>query len=250
MIRQPAQALYLRLSKPGALVAASGVRGAALYRSDLAAQGSGARLSDHRHFCKDDAAGLRAVNREFVLLVRELKLLGGDLVAIDDAFFHGDASKASILTEKRPEHQMAAVDRMSTTKRRTWPRRRATGCGRGDGTEAGDPAPAAGGGSRSGPAARQRRGSAVAYRSGCAAALEARADQRLKRQGRFRPGGLPLRMRNTPLKLGAGRTAIQVSRGIAALRCILLALFRLAAGIGRGAGLTFPLAPTGLVSPH
>ena len=54
---------------------------------------------------------MRAVNRELALLARELKLLGGDLVAIDGAFFHGDASKASILTEKRLKQQMAAVDR-------------------------------------------------------------------------------------------------------------------------------------------
>jgi hypothetical protein len=32
-------------------------------------------------------------------------------VAIDGAFFHGDASKASILTKKRLQEQMAALDR-------------------------------------------------------------------------------------------------------------------------------------------
>jgi len=32
-------------------------------------------------------------------------------VAIDGAFFHGDASKASILTKKRLEQRMAALDR-------------------------------------------------------------------------------------------------------------------------------------------
>jgi len=63
------------------------------------------------NFRKDNAAGLRAVNRNFVLLLRELNLLGGQLVAIDGAFFHGDASKASILTENRLAQQMAAVNR-------------------------------------------------------------------------------------------------------------------------------------------
>jgi len=63
------------------------------------------------NFRKDNAAGLKAANRDFVLLARSLDLLGGRLVAIDGAFFHGDASKASILTKKRLQEQMAAVDR-------------------------------------------------------------------------------------------------------------------------------------------
>jgi hypothetical protein len=46
-----------------------------------------------------------------VVLARRLDLLGGELVAIDGAFFHGDASKASILTKKRLEERMAALDR-------------------------------------------------------------------------------------------------------------------------------------------
>ena len=62
-------------------------------------------------FRKNNAAGLQAANREFVRLARRLGLLGGELMAIDGAFFHGEASKASILTEKRIEEQMAALDR-------------------------------------------------------------------------------------------------------------------------------------------
>jgi transposase len=63
------------------------------------------------NFRKENAAGLKAANRDFVLLARSLDLLGGTLVAIDGAFFHGDAGKASILTEKRLREQMAALDR-------------------------------------------------------------------------------------------------------------------------------------------
>jgi transposase len=62
-------------------------------------------------FGKNNAKGLQAANREFVLLARKLGLLGGELVAIDGAFFHGDAGKASILTEKRLAEQIAALDR-------------------------------------------------------------------------------------------------------------------------------------------
>ena len=63
------------------------------------------------NFRKDNAAGLRAANREFVVLAGSLDLLGGELVALDGAFFHGDASKASILTKKRLEERIAALDR-------------------------------------------------------------------------------------------------------------------------------------------
>ena len=63
------------------------------------------------NFRKDNWAALKAANRDFVLVVHELGLLGGALVAIDGAFFHGDASKASIATRKRLAEQVAALDR-------------------------------------------------------------------------------------------------------------------------------------------
>src|SRR6202790_5668412 len=44
-------------------------------------------------FRKHNPAALQAANREFVLLARSMDLLGGELVAIDGAFFHGDASR-------------------------------------------------------------------------------------------------------------------------------------------------------------
>jgi hypothetical protein len=50
------------------------------------------------------------VNRGFVLLARELGLVGGAVVAIDGSFFHGDASKASIFTRKRLAEQVARLD--------------------------------------------------------------------------------------------------------------------------------------------
>jgi transposase len=62
-------------------------------------------------FRQENWAALKAVNRSFVLLARELGLVGGSLVAIDGAFFHGDASKASIATRKKLSEQIAAIDR-------------------------------------------------------------------------------------------------------------------------------------------
>lgn len=63
------------------------------------------------NFRKENWAALKAVNRSFVLLARELSLVSGELVAIDGAFFHGDASKASIATRKKLSEQIAALDR-------------------------------------------------------------------------------------------------------------------------------------------
>ena len=62
------------------------------------------------NFRKENWEALKAVNRHFVLLLRELDLVGGSVVAIDGSFFHGDASKASIFTRKRLKEQIAKLD--------------------------------------------------------------------------------------------------------------------------------------------
>jgi transposase len=62
------------------------------------------------NFRKENWQALKAANRRFVLLMRELGLVGGRVVAIDGSFFHGDASKASILTRKRLAGQIAKLD--------------------------------------------------------------------------------------------------------------------------------------------
>jgi transposase len=63
------------------------------------------------NFRKENWKALKAVNRSFVLLIRELGLVGGSVVAIDGSFFHGDASKASIFTRRRIAEQIAKLDR-------------------------------------------------------------------------------------------------------------------------------------------
>src|SRR5260370_17326474 len=63
------------------------------------------------NFRKENWRALKAANRSFVLLARELGLVGGVVVAIDGSFFHGDASKASIFTRKRLAEQIAGLDR-------------------------------------------------------------------------------------------------------------------------------------------
>ena len=62
------------------------------------------------NFRKENWKALKAVNRGFVLLARELGLVGGTVVAIDGSFFHGDASKASIFTRRRLAGQIAKLD--------------------------------------------------------------------------------------------------------------------------------------------
>src|SRR3954467_6931803 len=61
-------------------------------------------------FRKENWQALKAANRSFVLLARELGLVGGTLVAIDGALFHGDASKASIFTRRKLAEQIATLD--------------------------------------------------------------------------------------------------------------------------------------------
>ncbi len=63
------------------------------------------------NFRKENWKALKATNREFVLLARELDLVGGAIVAIDGSFFHGDASKASIFTRKRLAEQIVKLDK-------------------------------------------------------------------------------------------------------------------------------------------
>jgi transposase len=62
-------------------------------------------------FRKENWAALKAVNRSFVLLMRELDLIGGTLVAVDGALFHGNASKGSIFTQRKLAKQIAELDK-------------------------------------------------------------------------------------------------------------------------------------------
>jgi transposase len=62
------------------------------------------------NFRRDNWKALKATNREFVLLMRKLDLLGGEVVAIDGAFFDGNASKASIKTQRRLAKRLAEIE--------------------------------------------------------------------------------------------------------------------------------------------
>ena len=61
-------------------------------------------------FRKNNAAALQAANREFVLLCRELSLLGGSRVAIDGTFMKADANSDSFHTKATLERQLKRLD--------------------------------------------------------------------------------------------------------------------------------------------
>jgi transposase len=61
-------------------------------------------------FRQENWKALKAANREFVLMLRHLDLVGGEVVAIDGAFFDGNASKASIKTERKLAKRLAEIE--------------------------------------------------------------------------------------------------------------------------------------------
>jgi transposase len=63
------------------------------------------------NFRKENWAALKAANRNFVLLLRDLDLIGGTLVAVDGALFHGNASKGSIFTKGKLAKQIAELNK-------------------------------------------------------------------------------------------------------------------------------------------
>jgi len=61
-------------------------------------------------FRRDNGPALQAVNRDFVLLCRELDLYGRELVAIDGAFFGGDAGRKGIHTRDQLKKRLQRID--------------------------------------------------------------------------------------------------------------------------------------------
>ena len=70
-------------------------------------------------FHKDHVRQLREVNRNFVLLCRELDLFGGEDVAVNGSFFKADASKGSIQTESYVDRELEKIERKIEEYQRT-----------------------------------------------------------------------------------------------------------------------------------
>jgi len=56
-------------------------------------------------FRKTNAKALKAINKDFILMCKELELFGGEIVGIDGSFFNGNASKGGIYTQKKLDKQ-------------------------------------------------------------------------------------------------------------------------------------------------
>lgn len=63
------------------------------------------------NFRKDNSAALKAINKDFILLCKQLNLFAGNEVAIDGSFFKGDANKDTLYTAKKLEQQRAELDK-------------------------------------------------------------------------------------------------------------------------------------------
>ena len=61
-------------------------------------------------FRRINGNALKAANRAFVLLCKELGLLGGETIGVDGAFFNASASDASIVTKKRLEADLQQIE--------------------------------------------------------------------------------------------------------------------------------------------
>lgn len=61
-------------------------------------------------FRKDNLAAVKAVNRDFVQLCKELDLFGRELVSIDGSFFRGNVSKKNIYTQERLLKTLARIE--------------------------------------------------------------------------------------------------------------------------------------------
>lgn len=64
-------------------------------------------ISDFR---KDNANSIKKVHREFVILCKSLNLFGSELIAIDSVYLEGNASRASVFTERKLKHLIQQID--------------------------------------------------------------------------------------------------------------------------------------------
>ena len=61
-------------------------------------------------FRKNNSGALKATNRDFMLLCKELKLFGGEEVAVDGSFFKADTNKSNIYTADKLDKQLSALE--------------------------------------------------------------------------------------------------------------------------------------------
>ena len=62
-------------------------------------------------FRQFNGPALRAVCKDFILLCKDLDLLGGEAIGIDGAFFNASASDASVITKTTLERRLTQIER-------------------------------------------------------------------------------------------------------------------------------------------
>ena len=62
-------------------------------------------------FRRNHPAALRSAHKEFIGLCQELELVGGEQVAVDGSFFHGNVSQKSFITQKGLKAELEQLDR-------------------------------------------------------------------------------------------------------------------------------------------
>ena len=61
-------------------------------------------------FRKHNSLALKAVNRDFIVLCKELSLFAGETVAVDGSFFKANTHKTHLYTEDKLQKQLAAIE--------------------------------------------------------------------------------------------------------------------------------------------
>ena len=62
-------------------------------------------------FRKNNTDALKATNRDFVLLCKELKLFGGEEVGLDGSFFKANTHKSNIYTAEKLDKQLSQLEK-------------------------------------------------------------------------------------------------------------------------------------------
>jgi transposase len=67
------------------------------------------------NFRKDNPQALKAANKDFILVCKDLSLFGGEEVAVDGSFFKADAGTDGIYTAKKLDDQLASLEKKIDT---------------------------------------------------------------------------------------------------------------------------------------
>jgi len=73
-------------------------------------QGSTPSYKTISNFRKDNPKALQTIFKEFSILLKDLKLISGDLVAVDGAYLRANASKNTLIMKKTVKKELARIE--------------------------------------------------------------------------------------------------------------------------------------------